>query len=152
MMRIHPATLLAAFASCSLTSCGVNISRVSIIVHDQQAAAKSAAKFADLAFVRSDYASAQALLAPQVRQGIPIDRLTAEVAKMHPKARPSEVAAMEFEPMPGQPAMNIYLKGTHGDETFFYRLVMVGDKGSGYQVAGFWRGSGPYPPSARRPL
>jgi hypothetical protein len=34
--------------------------------------------------------------------------------------------------------MNIHLKGTRDDELFFYRLLMVGDKSSGYLVGGIW--------------
>ena len=146
-MRDRLAVLLLSLACCSLSSCGVHI-----IVHDEQAAATAAAKFADLAFVRSDYSGARALLSSQMRQALPMDKLASVIAKAHPKARPAEVAATEFEPLPGQQAMNIYLKGARGDEMFFYRLLMVGDKGSGYKVGGVWRGSGPYPPSARKPL
>ncbi|HEY5313360.1 MAG TPA: hypothetical protein VIK18_12610 [Pirellulales bacterium] len=147
LMPVRLAALLIAFACCSLASC-----RFSVITHDEQAAAKSAAKFADLAFVQSNYAGAEALLSPEMQQTLPLDKLAAEVAKVHPNARPAEVAAKEFEPLPGHRAMNIYLNGTHGEEMFFYRFLMVGDKGSGYKVGGMWRGSGPYPPSARRPL
>ena len=75
-----------------------------------------AAKFAELAFVQSDYAGAHALLSPQLEQATAGDKLAAGVGKMHPKGRPSEVKAIEFEPLPGQRAMNIYLKGTQSDE------------------------------------
>jgi hypothetical protein len=147
MMRIRLlAFLLAPLGSLSI-SCGM-----SVIVHDEQAAANSAAKFADLAFVQSDYLGAHALLSPQLEHGTADGKLAAEVGKMHPKGRPSEVKAIEFEPLPGQRAMNIYLKGTRSDEEFFYRLLTVGDKAAGYKVGGLWRGNGPYPPSARRPL
>ena len=105
-----------------------------------------------MAFVRSNYAGAETMLSSAMQKALPTDKFAGQVVQMHPKGRPSEVAATEFEPIPGQPAMTIYLKGTGGDETFFYRLLMVGDKLSGYRVGGLWRGSGPYPPSARRPL
>jgi hypothetical protein len=146
-MRMRHFGLLVAIISSLSTSCGV-----SVILHDEQAAARSAAKFGDLAFVRADYSGARAMLAPPLEQATEGDKLAAEVSKMHPKGRPSEVKAIEFEPLPGQHAMNIYLKGTLGGEEFFYRLIMVGDQGAGYKVAGLWRGSGPYPPSARKPL
>jgi hypothetical protein len=146
-MRDRLPSLLLALACCALPSCGVRV-----IVHDEQAAAKAAAKFADLAFLRSDYAGAYALLSPQMQQAVPMEKLGAEIAKLHPKARPSEVATTEFEPLSGQQAMNIYLKGARDDETFLYRFLMVGDKGAGYLVGGLARGSGPYPPSARKPL
>lgn len=73
-----------------------------------------------------------------------MDRLAAEVTKMHPKARPSEVVASEIEPSPGEQAMTIYLKRAGGDETSLYPFLMAGDKGSGYMVGGLWRGGGPH--------
>ena len=146
-MRIRHFALLVAPFCCLSISCGI-----SVIAHDEQAAANSAAKFADLAFIRSDYSGARALLAPQLEQATAGDKLAAEVGKMHGGGRPSEVKAIEFEPLRGQRAMNIYLKGKRGDEEFFYRLLMLGDRGAGYKVGGLWRGSGPYPPSARKPL
>ena len=145
-MRVHVAELLLVFFCFLLTACNVNV-----IVMDQQAAAATATSFADLAFVQSDYATAHTLLAPQ-GQELPVGKLADEVSKMHPKNRPTEVRAIEFEPMPGQRSMNIFLKGTRGDEEFFYRFLMVGDKGSGYKVGGLWRGTGPYPPSPRKAL
>lgn len=147
MMRIRQFALLVAPICCSSIACGI-----SVIGHDEQAAAKSAAKFADLAFVQSDYAGARALLLPQLEQATAGDKLAADLSKLHPKGHPSEVRAIEFEPLPGQRAMLIYLKGTQDDEEFFYRLLMVGDQGAGYKVGGLWRGSGPYPPSARKAL
>ena len=146
-MRLRAFAVLFPFACCLLTSCGVNI-----LVHDQASAAATASQAANLAFVRADMAAAHALLAPQMQQALPAEKLLDAVAKLHPTQRPAEVSAIEFEPLPGQAGMNIYLKGTGGNEEFYYRFLMVGDKRSGYRVAGFWRGSGPYPPNARRPL
>jgi hypothetical protein len=147
IMRFRTVALFVAIDCCLLMSCGVNV-----IVHDQHAAAKAATKFAELAYIRSDYAAAEALFLPQLQPVVPTDKLTAEVNKMHPKGRPSEVKAMEYEPIPGQRTMSIYLEGNDDGESFFYRLLMAGDRGSGYRVAGLWRGSGPYPRSARKPL
>jgi hypothetical protein len=150
-MRGQIALLPCFLAPAALPGCGP-ILMPRVIVHDEQAAAKEAATFADFAFVRSDFAGAYALLSQQMKAGGTTNWLKAEVAKMHSGTHPSEVAATEFEPLPGQRAMNIYVKGTLQREEFFYRLLMVGDKGSGYKVGGLWRGSGPYPPSGRRPL
>lgn len=71
---------------------------------------------------------------------------------MHPKTFPSRVSATEYEPMPGQKSMLIYLQGSGSGEEFYYRLVMAGDASSGYRVSGLYRGSQPYPPSKRHPL
>jgi hypothetical protein len=146
-MRGRLAMLLLVLGCGSLASCGV-----SVIAHDEQAAAKTAAKFADLAIVRSDYPAAHAMLTKPLQETLPSDKLGDEIAKFHPTSRPTKIVAVEFEPIPGQRAMNIYLKGSRGEEAFYYRVRMVGDAGSGYQVDFVGRGSGPYPPSGRRPL
>ena len=72
------------------------------------------------------------------------------VAKMHPSNYPTKVQSTEFEPMPGQKAMNIFLVGEHGEEKFYYRFTMEGVKETDYKVSGLWRGQGPYPPSKMR--
>ncbi len=60
---------------------------------------------------------------------------------------------MEFEPIPGQEGMNIYLTGENGAEKFYYRIPMKGSEGKGYKAAGVFRGQGPYAPSElRQPL
>lgn len=131
---------------------GVSLFGVRVFRHQQADAARAAERFADLAFVRSDLDAAYALLAPELQRALPAAKLGEEIVKLHPTGRPTEARAIEYEPMPGQRAMLIYLNGTRGDETFHYRFVMAGDEPSGYRVGAFWRGSGPYPPSARRPL
>jgi hypothetical protein len=95
MMRHLSAAMFLIFACCFSPSCGIRV-----LVHDEQAAATSATKFADVAFVRSDYAGAHALLSSQMQQSPSTDKLAAEVTKMQPQVRPSEVAATEFEPLP----------------------------------------------------
>lgn len=147
-MHVHRPTLAVAFACCLLPSCSVRV-----IAHDEHAAAKAAEKLADSAFAKSEYDGVHELFSPDMQRLLPgAKEVTEAVVKMHPKGRPSGVKAIEFEPIPGQRAMLIYLKGTRDDEEFFYRFRMVGDKGAGYKVDFMGRGSGPYPTSARRPL
>lgn len=138
--------------SCSFLACCILSSCVRVIEHNQTAAASAAEHFATTAFIKKDYPTAHGLLSPASRESIPLEKLAEQVDKMHPTVFPAEVKAIEYEPMPGQTAMQIYLKGSAEKEEFYYRLVMSGDRHSGYQVSGLWRGSGPYPPSARKPL
>lgn len=151
-MRRYRALSVCLVGLSALPACGPFIPIPRVILHDQQAAAKSASEFADLAFVRADVFGARESVSPQMRAAMSAKQFEDGLTKIHPASRPSEVTAIEFEPIPGQHAMNIYLRGTREDESFYYRLLMLGDRGSGYKVGGFWRGSGPYPPSARRPL
>jgi hypothetical protein len=146
--RLPAAALLVASLPCVLAlSCGAQL-----IVHDEEAAAKVAEHFASVAFVDHDSQNAHGLLSVEARNAVSREQLSDTIAKMHPREFPTRVKAVEFEPMPGQRAMLIYLNGSATDEEFYYRLQVVGDATLGYEVSGLWRGSGPYPPSARRPL
>lgn len=138
--------LVVAITCCILTSC------VTVIAHDEKAAAKAATEFAQTAFVARDYSKAHGLLASKSQSHIPIDKLTEAIAKMHPKSYPAKVMATEFEPLPGQRGMNIFVKGDGESEDFFYRLAMEGDVSSGYRVTGLFRGNGPNPSTNKRPL
>jgi hypothetical protein len=135
-----------AIICCGLASC------VSVIAHDEKAAAKSATEFAQAAFVARDYPKAHGLLAPRSQSDIPLDKLIEAIAKMHPKSFPTKVTAIEFEPIPGKKGMNIFVQGEGEGEEFFYRLVMEGDKTAGYRVTGLLRGNGPNPSTNKRPL
>ena len=123
-----------------------------VLRHDPKEAAAAAEIFAKTAFVAKDFPAAHALLTPAAQRTISLTSMSETIGKLHPIGFPDEVSAIEFEPLQGQAAMNIYLKGQRATETFYYRLWMVGGEGSGYQVKGFLRGTGPYPPSNRRSL
>jgi hypothetical protein len=138
--------IVASFVCCLLTSC------INVVAQDEGAAAKAATQFAQTAFVSRDYERAHELL---IRSGInqfTTAKLSEAIARMHPKTFPTEVLATDFEPIPGQRAMNIYLKGRGEGEDFYYRLVMVGDATSGYRVSGLYRGNRPSPSPNKRPL
>jgi len=142
---------ILTIALCLAASCSIKI--VNVIKHNQNDASKVADKFANLAFIKSDYAAAYNLIDPELQKTVSVERLKDEVAKMHPNDRPASLQAIEYEPIPSQHAMNIYLKGTLDKTEFFYRLLMTGDQESGYKVGGFFRGKGPYPPAVlRKPL
>ena len=138
--------MVAAMVSFLLPSC------ISYIEHDETAAAKAATQFADAAFVDRDFAKAHKLATSEITQRFSDEGLADVVAKMHPDSFPTRVTATEFEPVPGQRGMFIYLNGEGDGPGFYYRFVMTGDKPSGYRVSGFFRGNAPYPPSSRRPL
>lgn len=150
LLKLRTVKILLAVIFCALIA--VAFFAVNVISHDPRSAAATAKHFADRAFVRNDIESSLDDLAPEMRKAFASSELTAVVVEMHPKSRPSEVTASEYEPLFGQKAMLIYLKGTGEAEEFHYRFLMVGTTKSGYKISGIWRGSGPYPPTARRPL
>jgi hypothetical protein len=119
----------------------------SIISHDEDMAAKSAIQFALVAFVQHDAPNGFFLLSENAKKSIPVEKFSEALSQMHPLQYPLSVTAVEFEPIPGQKGMNILLHGANGAEQFYYRLMMEGTAGTGYKVAGFFRGNGPYPGS-----
>ncbi len=54
------------------------------------------------------------------------------------------------DPMPGEQAMGIYVEGTNGGDTFYYRFTMEGTRATNYAIGGMYRNTGPYPASALR--
>ncbi len=139
-LRFLLLVLVVVSQSCSL---GVRAFK-----HSPDAAGKEAEKFAFLAFVKHDFQNA---LLKLVGQSFGSEmKLKEIVGKMHPTGYPDAVVATEFEPIPGQRAMNIFLVGENNSEQFYYRFTMAGTAETGYRVSGLWRGSGPYPPSKRR--
>ena len=132
---------------------GCGLSEFHRFHHRPDMAANSAVEFARAAFVEKDDGKAFKLLWDGGRQPVSREWLAESVRKMHPNGYPTEVKAIEYEPVPGQPAMSIYLRGTNGSEEFLYRLLLQGTSDTGYKVSDFFRGNGPYPTSPlRKPL
>lgn len=110
-------------------------------------AARQAELFAQTAFIERNLTSAYRLLSANARSDVPFERFRDEILKMHEGKYPASVKAVEFERIPGQKEMNIYLVGEAGDENFYYRFVMDGTLETDYKVAGVWRNDVPYPPT-----
>ncbi len=138
--------VVSSILCLSLSSC------VSVIHHDEHAAANAATQFANAAFIEHDFSKARELMASEPAQQLSAEGLADVVTKMHQDAYPTQVAATDFEPMPGQRAMMIYLKGENDGAVFHYRFVMEGDQTAGYRVSGLFRADNPYPSQNKRPL
>jgi hypothetical protein len=121
-----------------------------IISHDEDMAAKSAIEFAKVAIVQHDIPKGYAMLSDNFKKTITIDKYAQVISQIHPSLYPLSLTAEEFEPIPGQKGMNIFLYGENGSEKFYYRLVMEGTAETGYRVLGIYRGNGPAPPSKLR--
>lgn len=142
MRRTMVSVLAAGLAGCMMN----------VIAHDPQSAANAASEFAQVAFIDRNDAKAHGLLAPAAAAQSPLDQFSEIIDKMHPTGFPEKITATEYEPMPGQRGMMIYLNGVRAGEESHYRFVMEGDRRMGYRVLTARRGSGPYPPSRRMPL
>jgi hypothetical protein len=132
-------------AALAIAACSIGV-----IDHDPSIAAARAVEFADLAFVQGAAERSHDLLTDDTKKTTSVAAFGEVLQRMHPKTRPPSVRATEFEPVPGQKMISIFLRGENGDELFFYRLVMSGTASAGYRVAGLFRGSGPYPESKLR--
>jgi hypothetical protein len=117
------------------------------IKHDEVSAGKKAEEFARVAFVKQDIESGYALLADGTKRYVSQEQFKAVLSKLHPKAFPKSVKASEYEPMPGEKAIYIFLTGENSGEHFYYRLTMEGTATTNYKVLRLDRAAQPYPPS-----
>jgi hypothetical protein len=143
--RIMREIMAGAFALVFLMSC-----TATAISHDEDMAAKSAVEFAKVALIEHDIQSSYSLLSENAKKMISFEKYSQAIAQTHPSLYPKSLTADEFEPMPGQKSMYIFLHGENGSEKFYYRFTMEGTARTGYKVLGIYRGDGPYPPSRRR--
>ena len=131
--------------SASMIGC-----RTTVISHDEHLAAKAAQRFSEVTFIQNNIPSSYSMLSESAKRLFTAEKLQQINSQMHPAARPVTVKATEFEPIPGQRAMNIFISGENGQEKFYYRITMEGTAQTGYAPSGFYRGNGPYPVSALR--
>jgi hypothetical protein len=109
------------------------------IDHNNDRAAKKAEEFARIAFVNRDFEAGYKLLAEGTRRYVSVEKFTEAITRLHPKAYPMTVTAQEFEPMPGEKAIYVFLTGQNADERFYYRLTMEGTAVTDYRVLQFDR-------------
>ena len=100
--------------------------------------------------MKQDAEAGYSLLSESARQQLSLEQFKQVNAKLHPSTFPTKVVANEFESIPGEKAMNIFLIGENRKEQFYYRLPMEGTVTDGYRVSGLYRGNGPYPASNLR--
>jgi hypothetical protein len=141
--------LFAALVLVTFSTC-VHVNK---FAHEPSMAAAQAQKFADTAFIERNPSAAYGLLSPNSKAQMSLDQFKDLLSKLHRSQYPSSVEATDYEPLPGQKGMNIFLSGVSVNERFYYRFLMEGTKETDYAVAGVWRNNRPYPPSAmRKPL
>jgi hypothetical protein len=116
-------------------------------------AGREAQRFAEVAFLGRDFDKAYESLSESGRQFGSAEQFKEFIIKKHPTAFPSFVNTTDYEPVPGQSKINVYLYGENGTEKFYYRMIMEGSQDSGYKVLGFDRKDSPYPQTnLRNPL
>jgi len=121
--------LLATFAI--LASCAESVKQ------DETLAARRAIEFAQAAFVDQNLEKAYELLSDGGKRHLSFDKFKDTVTRMHPRGFPTKVTAKEFQPMPGENAIWIYLTGRDSEDQFGYRLTLERDSKADYRVLTF---------------
>ena len=104
--------------------------------------------FAEVVFFQRDYKKAYLLVSEDCKARF--EEFSSGIEKLHPKGFPVTVRATEYEAVPGEEKIKIFLYGRSDDEEFYYRFVMEGTKEADYKVFSLGRADSPYPPSELR--
>ena len=101
---------------------------------DENLAAKRAIEFAQVTLINKNLEQGYELLAPGGKRHISLDKFKETVTRLHPRGFPTRVTAKEYQPMPGENAIWIYLTGQNGEDQFQYRLTMEATGNGDYKV------------------
>jgi hypothetical protein len=111
------------------------------VKHDETLAARRAIEFAQLVFINKNFAKGYELLSGGGRRHLSLEKFKETLSRMHPRSFPTKVTATEFQPMPGEKAIWIYLAGQNAEEQFQYRFTMEATDNDDYKVLAFDTGA-----------
>jgi hypothetical protein len=123
--------LIIGLLTLVLASCAGSVK------HDETLAARRAIEFAQLVFINKNFAKGYELLSEGGRRHLSLEKFKETLTRMHPRSFPTKVTATEFQPMPGEKAIWIYLAGQNAEEQFQYRLTMEATDKGDYRVLTF---------------
>jgi hypothetical protein len=115
-MPMTAARIWRRYRLCSLILPLVLMGCIESIDHDPAVAGKKAEEFAQIVFVKQDIENGYALLADGTKRYVSREQFKAVLTKLHPRAYPKNVTASEYEPMPGEKAIYIFLLGDNSGE------------------------------------
>ena len=104
------------------------------IQHDENMAAKRAVEFARVVLIDKNLERGYELLSDGGKRHVPLDKFKQTILSMNARGYPSRVTATDYEPMPGEQAIYIFLRGQNGDEQIQYRITLQGTAATGYRV------------------
>jgi hypothetical protein len=104
------------------------------VKHDEILAGKRALEFARAVFIDKSFERAYALLSEGGKRHVPFDKFKQSIVAMNPRSYPNRIIATEYEPMAGEKAIYIFLRGQNGDEQFGYRITLEGTASTDYKV------------------
>jgi hypothetical protein len=123
------------------------ISCVPSIKHNPELAGRRAVEFAQVALVRQDSEKAYLLLSDKTKGYVPLAKFKETLGRLYPSVRPIRVKATDYEPMPGEKAIYIYITAETAGEQSEYTLTMDGSAATDYKVSKITRGSSSYLPA-----
>ena len=112
------------------------------IQHDENMAAKRAVEFARVVLIDKNFERGYELLSDGGKRHVPLDKFKQTILSMNARGYPSRVTATDYEPMPGEQAIYIFLRGQSGDEQIQYRITLEGTAATGYKVLKIDQGAG----------
>ena len=135
-MRHGAATLYALVRSPALVLAlsALALSCAESVKHDQDLAGKRAIEFVQAVLIEKNFAKGYDLLDAGGKRHISRDKLEETITRLHPRGYPARVTAKEYEPMPGENAIWIYLVGQNSEDQFQYRATMKADGNGDYKV------------------
>jgi hypothetical protein len=99
---------------------------------NENLAAQRAIEFARIVLVEKDFDQGYQLLSDGGKRHISLAKFKETMIRLHPRGFPSTVTAKEYQPMPGENALWIYLKGQNPEMD--YRLTMEATASGDYKV------------------
>ena len=104
--------------------------------------------FTEVAFFERDYPKAYLLVSKDCKATF--EEFCGGIDKVHPKGFPTSIKAIEYESVPGEEKIKIYLYGRDDGQKFYYLLVMQQTEKMDYKVLSLQRSSHRYPTSKLR--
>lgn len=101
---------------------------------DENLAAQRAIEFAQIVLVNKNFEQGYQLLSDGGKRHISLAKFKETMTRLHPRGFPTTVTAKEYQPMPGENALWIYLSGQNPEDQFNYRLTMEATPSGDYKV------------------
>ncbi|HWH80443.1 MAG TPA: hypothetical protein VNT76_23845, partial [Candidatus Binatus sp.] len=103
---------------------------------DENLAAQRAIEFAQVVLVNKNFDKGYELLSDGGKRHISLAIFKETLTRLHPRGFPSRVTAKEYQPMPGENALWIYMSGQNSEDQFQYRITMEATASGDYKVLG----------------
>ncbi len=102
--------------------------------HDEILAAVRAIEFVQITLIDQNLDNGYERLAAGGKRHVSLDKFKETMTRLHPRGFPQKITAQEYQPMPGENALWIYMIGQNDDEQFQYRLTMQATDTGDYKV------------------